>query len=154
MRPTDTTVCRVVGMATRYGLDAAGIESQWGAIFCTRPDRPSGPPNPLYNGYRVSFPGANWPVRGVAHQPSSSGEVKGVELYLYSPSESPWPLHGWTLPPPATSIDKIFYEIKCLEDFISRYFCFSDLKWIRLLRNCLIRTAPTVPVGLICSVFR
>ena len=46
-----------VGMATRYGLDRPGIESQWGEggeIF--RPGRPWGPPSLLYNGYRV-FPG-------------------------------------------------------------------------------------------------
>jgi len=45
-----------VGMATRYRLDGLGIESRWGEIFRTRPDRPGGPPSLLYNGYRV-FPG-------------------------------------------------------------------------------------------------
>ena len=46
-----------VGVATRYGLDGSGIESRWGVeIFCTRPDRPWGPPSLLHNGYRV-FPG-------------------------------------------------------------------------------------------------
>jgi hypothetical protein len=44
-----------VGIATRYGLDGAGIESTWGEIFHTRPDRPWGPPSLLFNGYRV-FP--------------------------------------------------------------------------------------------------
>ena len=33
-----------VGIATRYGLDGPGIESRWGEIFRTRPDRPWGPP--------------------------------------------------------------------------------------------------------------
>ena len=46
----------VVGTATGYGLDGPGIESWWGEIFCTCPDRPGGPPSLLYNGYRV-FPG-------------------------------------------------------------------------------------------------
>jgi len=41
----------VLGIATGYGLDGAGIE-----IFCTCPDWPWGPPSLLYNGYRV-FPG-------------------------------------------------------------------------------------------------
>jgi hypothetical protein len=46
-----------VGIATRYGLDGPGIESQWGGgIFRSRPERPWGPPSLLYNGYRV-FPG-------------------------------------------------------------------------------------------------
>ena len=40
-----------VGIATRYGLDGPGIESRWGRDF-----PPWGPPNVLYNGYRV-FPG-------------------------------------------------------------------------------------------------
>ena len=40
-------------IATRYGLDGPGIESQWGEIFRTRPDRPWDPPSLLYNGYRV-----------------------------------------------------------------------------------------------------
>jgi len=30
----------VVGIATAYGLDCPGIESQWGEIFRTSPDRP------------------------------------------------------------------------------------------------------------------
>jgi len=46
----------VVGIATAYGLDGPGIESRWGEIFRTSPDRPRGPPSLLYNGYRV-FPG-------------------------------------------------------------------------------------------------
>jgi hypothetical protein len=48
---------RSVGIATRYGLGGPGIESRWGSeVFRTCPDRPLGPPNLLYNGYRV-FPG-------------------------------------------------------------------------------------------------
>jgi len=38
----------VVGIATGYGLDGPGIESQWvGEIFRTCPDRPWGPPSLL-----------------------------------------------------------------------------------------------------------
>ena len=46
----------VVGIATAYGLDGPGIESRWGEIFRTCPDRPWGLPSLLYNVYRV-FPG-------------------------------------------------------------------------------------------------
>jgi hypothetical protein len=46
----------IVGIATRYGLEGPGIESQWGEIFRTYPDRLRGPPSLLYNGYGV-FPG-------------------------------------------------------------------------------------------------
>ena len=45
-----------VGIATRYGLDGPGIESRWGEIFRTCPDRPWSPISLLYNGYLV-FPG-------------------------------------------------------------------------------------------------
>jgi hypothetical protein len=37
----------------KYRLDGPGIESRWGEIFVTRPDRPWAPPSLLYNGYRV-----------------------------------------------------------------------------------------------------
>jgi len=30
----------IVGIATAYGLDSPGIESRWGEIFRTSPDRP------------------------------------------------------------------------------------------------------------------
>jgi hypothetical protein len=32
----------VVGIVTRYGLEGPGIESRWGEIFCTYPDRLQG----------------------------------------------------------------------------------------------------------------
>jgi len=50
----------VVGIAIGYGLDGLGIESRWGGEnFRVCPDRPWGPPSPMYeyNGYRVSSPG-------------------------------------------------------------------------------------------------
>jgi hypothetical protein len=47
---------RVVGTATRYGLEGPGIESRCGEIFRTYLDRLQGPPSLLHNGYRV-FPG-------------------------------------------------------------------------------------------------
>ena len=46
-----------VGIVAGYGLDGPGIESRWGEIFRTCPDRPWGPPSLLYNGYRV-YPGS------------------------------------------------------------------------------------------------
>jgi len=45
----------VVGIATDYRLDGPGIDSRWGEIFRTCPDRSWGTPSLLYNGYRV-FP--------------------------------------------------------------------------------------------------
>jgi len=45
-----------VGIVTGYGLDGQEIESRWGEILRTCPDRLWAPPSLLYNGYR-NFPG-------------------------------------------------------------------------------------------------
>jgi hypothetical protein len=45
-----------IGVATGYGLDGLDRIPVGGEIFRTRPDRPWGPRNLLYNGYWV-FPG-------------------------------------------------------------------------------------------------
>ena len=71
----DLGPCSVVGIATAYGLDGPGIESRWGEIFRTIPDRPWGPPSLLYNWYRV-FPGGKvLPGRDADPSPPSSAEV-------------------------------------------------------------------------------
>ena len=86
-----------VGIATRYGLDGPGIESQWGGG--------AGFPAPVQTGpaaypasYTMdtgSFSGVKRPGRGVDHPPSSSAEVKErIELYIYSPSGPSWPVLG------------------------------------------------------------
>ena len=65
----------VVGIATAYGLDGPGIESRWGEIFRTSPDRPWGPASLLCNAYRV-FPGGKvLPGRDADPLPPSSAEV-------------------------------------------------------------------------------
>jgi hypothetical protein len=88
-----------VGIATRYGLDSLAIESRWGEIFSTRPDRPWSPPILLYSGYRVPLLGVKRPGRGVNHLPPTSAEVKErVELYMYLPSGPSWAVLGRTLP--------------------------------------------------------
>ena len=74
----------VVGIATRYGLDGAEIESRWGRDF----PHPSGPAlgptkPPMGTG---SFLGLNRSGRGVNQASPSSAEIKErVELHLYSP---------------------------------------------------------------------
>ena len=88
-----------VGIATRYVLEGPGIETRWGDISRTRPDRPWDPLSLLQNEYRVSLPGVKRPGRGVEHPPPSSAEIQEtVELYLYSPSGPSWPVTGWPLP--------------------------------------------------------
>jgi hypothetical protein len=42
-----------------------------------------------------SFPGVKWPERGVVHPLTSSAEVKErVDLCIYSPFDSSWPVGG------------------------------------------------------------
>jgi len=46
-----------------------------GTRFSARPDRPWGPPNLLYSGYRVFPLGKVWPGRAADHSPPSSAAV-------------------------------------------------------------------------------
>jgi len=84
-----------VGIATGYGLDGSGIESRVGARFSAPVQTgPGAHPDSSTMG-TGSFLGAKRPGRGVDHPPTSSAEVKErVELYLYSPSGSLWPVLG------------------------------------------------------------
>ena len=66
----------VVGIATGYGLDDTGIESLWGEIFRTSPDRPWGPPSLLYNGCRVFAGGKERAGRDADPSFPSSSVVK------------------------------------------------------------------------------
>jgi len=67
--------CEDCGPGSVVGLDGPGIESRWGEIFRTSPDRPCGPPSPLYNGYRVYPGGKVLAGRDADTSPSSSAEV-------------------------------------------------------------------------------
>ena len=75
-----------VGIATGYGLDGTGIESQWKRDF-PHLSRPAlGPPSLLYNGYQVFPGGKERPGRDANPSPLSSAVGhERVELYLYSP---------------------------------------------------------------------
>jgi hypothetical protein len=75
-----------VGTANRYKMDGRESNTGWGEIFRSRPDRPWGWPNLLYEASWVPLPGVKRPGRGADHPPPSSAEVKErVDLYLYSP---------------------------------------------------------------------
>jgi hypothetical protein len=68
----------VVGIATGYGLDGPGIESRWGEVFRTCPDRPWGPPGLLCKGYRVFPGGKKRPGRDAdTSHPFSAAVMKG-----------------------------------------------------------------------------
>ena len=72
----------VVGIATTYGLDGPGIETHWGEIFRTCPDRSWGRQSLLYDGYRVFPEGKGRPGRDADTLSPSGAEVKNrVELY-------------------------------------------------------------------------
>ena len=88
-----------VGIATHYGTDSLGIESQWGARFSSPVHTGPGAHPASCTMGTGSIQGVKRAGRGVNHTPSSSAEVKeGVELYLYSPSGPSWPVLGWNLP--------------------------------------------------------
>jgi len=89
-----------VGIATSYGMDGPGSNSEGVEVFCTRPDWRRGPPSLQYNGKRVFPRGKGTGVWRAppTHPPTSSAEVKkSLELYFYSPSGPSWPVRGWDL---------------------------------------------------------
>jgi hypothetical protein len=65
-----------VDTATCYDLDGPGIENRWGETLRTRPDRLWVPPNGLYNGYRVSFPGVKRQGRVIKNPPHLAPTLK------------------------------------------------------------------------------
>jgi len=75
-----------VGVATRYGLDAAGIKPRWGSRFSGPVQTgPGAQPTSCTVG-TGSFPGVKRLGRSVDHPPPSSAEVKErVELYITPP---------------------------------------------------------------------
>jgi len=68
--------CISVLWLTGYGLDGPGIESWWGEISRTCPDRPWSPPSLLYNEYRVFPGGKERPGRDTDPSSPSSAVVK------------------------------------------------------------------------------
>jgi hypothetical protein len=64
-----------VSIATDYGLDSLGIESQWGQDFSHTSRLALGPTQPPVQMGTGSFPGVKWPGRGADHPPPPSAEV-------------------------------------------------------------------------------
>ena len=71
-----------VGIATGYGLDSTGIESRWGEIFRTCPERLWGPPSLLYNGYCLFPGGKKRPGRDA--DPSSTSSAVVMKGWSYT----------------------------------------------------------------------
>jgi len=83
----------IVSIATRYGLDSPGTESRLEERFSSPVQTVSDAHPPSYIMDTGSFLGVKRRERGVDHPPPSSAEVKErVELYLYSPFGSSWPV--------------------------------------------------------------
>jgi len=96
----------VVRIVTCYGMDSPWIESRWARGF-PHTSRTS-LPNKVY---RV-FPGGKatgaWPWPPT---PFSAGVTERVDLFLYSPFGSSWPVLGWTLPLP--SVFTLLVSLSC-----------------------------------------
>jgi len=73
-----------------------GLNPNVDKIFCIHPDQAWGPHSLPYNKHQVFFPQIQHPGHGINHPPPSSTEVKErVQLHLYSPSRSSWPVLVW-----------------------------------------------------------
>jgi len=84
-----------VGIATRYGLDGPGIESQWGTSFSAEVQTGPVAHPASYTMGTGSFPGVKRVGCGDDHPHISSAEVKErVGLYLYSPYMPSWYVIG------------------------------------------------------------
>jgi hypothetical protein len=88
-----------VGIATRYGLDGPGIECRLGRDY-PHPSRPAlGPTQLPIQWVPDLFPGGKAAGAWLWPPTPPSAEIKErLELYLYSPSGSSWPVLGRTLP--------------------------------------------------------
>jgi len=65
-----------VDIATRYGLDGTGIESQWGVRFSAPVQNGPGAHPASYTMGTGSFPGVKRPGRGVDHPPHLATRLK------------------------------------------------------------------------------
>jgi hypothetical protein len=100
--PSDNTPLHMsINSPTPHYIVGPGIESRWGEIFRTCPDRPRGPLSLLYNEYRT-FPGCKVrPGRAVDHSPPSSAEVMKEKSYTSThPLGHTGPVRGVNLPLP------------------------------------------------------
>jgi hypothetical protein len=91
-----------VGIATVLWAGRSGDQILVGARFSAPVQAGPGAHTASFIMGTGSFLGVNWPGHSVYPPPppphTSSNEVEErVELYLYSPSESSWPVLGWTL---------------------------------------------------------
>jgi hypothetical protein len=135
----------VVGIAAGYGLDGPGIDSRWGEIFRTCPDRPWGPPSLLYNGYRV-FPGVK-SGRGVTLTPHPllmprsyiSRAIPLLPLWAVRPVQS---LSACTR---VTFTFTLTYYRRSQEAWTGRVGTGLSALWVAYAAHSTLKPVPTLP---------
>jgi hypothetical protein len=94
-----STFCRgrvsSVGVATGYGVDRPGIESQWGLIFLAHFHTCHPASYTIPTG---SLPGVKRPGRGHIHPLPSSAAVKESKANYVLPAGPSWQVVVWKLP--------------------------------------------------------
>ena len=84
-----------IGIVTELRAGRFGDRIPVGTRFSAPVQTGPGPHPASYEMGTGSFPGVKRPGRGVDRPPPPSAEVEGrVELYVYSPSGSSWPVLG------------------------------------------------------------
>ena len=85
-----------------------------------------GPSSLLYNGYRLSFPGVNWPRRGVDHPPHLAPRLKKEQSYT---STAPLGLSG-------LFYGEIYLYLYLQNIFQNQYILLLHLRGYRARQTC------------------
>jgi len=120
---------------------SASVWNYYTLLLSSSSSRPTwGQPSLLYNGYQGFLGGK---AAGAWRWPStpSSAEVKErVDLYLYSPSGSLWPVLGWTLDLPFIIIIIIIIIISVIINLFTHWLsnCVHSYLCVCVTHFCLI----------------
>jgi len=91
--------CRYLNLMNNTVSMVRGSNPGGDKMFRIRPYQHLGSPSLIYKGYRVSVLEVKRLWHGLDYPPTSNAEVKEeIELYLYFPSGSSWPVLTWNAP--------------------------------------------------------